>query len=63
VVFFVLDPDYNIYMDERQALNLKLMREFEAIGVRFAFPTRTLHIAPDQRRDHLTAAPSDVGKT
>jgi small-conductance mechanosensitive channel len=44
VVFFVLDPDYNIYMDERQALNLKLMQEFAAIGVEFAFPTRTLHV-------------------
>lgn len=44
VVFFVLDPDYNIYMDERQALNLKLMEEFAAIGVEFAFPTRTVHI-------------------
>ena len=44
VVFIVLDPDYNVYMDERQALNLKLMQEFAAIGVEFAFPTRTLHV-------------------
>jgi small-conductance mechanosensitive channel len=45
VVFLVLDPDYNVYMDERQALNLKLMAEFDAIGVQFAFPTRTVHLA------------------
>ncbi|RZL08785.1 MAG: mechanosensitive ion channel, partial [Rubrivivax sp.] len=45
VVFFVLDADYNVYMDERQALNLKLMAEFAAIGVQFAFPTSTVHVA------------------
>jgi small-conductance mechanosensitive channel len=45
VVFFVLDPDYNLYMDERQALNFQLMREFAAIGVQFAFPTRTVYLA------------------
>ena len=44
VVFFVLAPDYNLYMDERQALNLKLMAEFATIGVEFAFPTRTVHV-------------------
>ncbi|MGE5450709.1 MAG: mechanosensitive ion channel family protein [Acidobacteriota bacterium] len=44
-VFFVLDPDYNLFMDEQQAVHLALMRQFEQMGVRFAFPTRTLHVA------------------
>lgn len=57
VVFFVLDPDYNVYMDERQALNLKLMQEFAAIGVEFAFPTRTLHVSGKLQAD--VAPPSE----
>lgn len=44
-VYIVTDPSYLIYMDEQQAINLQLMRELAAIGVDFAFPTRTLHIA------------------
>lgn len=42
VVYFVLEPDYNVYMDEQQAINLALMRELAARGVQFAFPTRTV---------------------
>lgn len=45
VVYIVLDPDYATYMNHQQRINLGLMRELEAIGVGFAFPTRTLHIA------------------
>ncbi|MBU1359496.1 MAG: mechanosensitive ion channel family protein [Gammaproteobacteria bacterium] len=45
VVYYVKDPDFGLYMDEQQRLNLQLMRELSAIGVDFAFPTRTVHIA------------------
>jgi small-conductance mechanosensitive channel len=45
VVYIVLDPDYAVYMNHQQRINLGLMRELAAIGVGFAFPTRTLHIA------------------
>ncbi len=45
LVYYVLDPAYAVYMDVQQQFNLSLMRELEAIGVEFAFPTRTLHIA------------------
>jgi len=44
VVYFVLDPDYNRYMDIQQAINLELVNRFAAAGVEFAFPTRTVHI-------------------
>ncbi len=44
VVYFVLDPDYNRYMDIQQAINLELVNRFAAAGVGFAFPTRTVHI-------------------
>jgi small-conductance mechanosensitive channel len=41
-VFWITTPDYNVYMDIQQELNLALMREFEKAGIEFAFPTRTL---------------------
>jgi Small-conductance mechanosensitive channel len=44
VVYFVLDPDYNRYMDIQQAINLALVRRCAAEGVAFALPTRTLHV-------------------
>ena len=44
-VYLVKKPDYNVYMDIQQAINLELMRKFEAEGIEFAFPTRTIHVA------------------
>jgi small-conductance mechanosensitive channel len=54
VVFFVLDPDYNIYMDTQQAINLGIYQRFEQDGIEFAFPTRTLYVS----RTDLTPARS-----
>ena len=45
VVYIVQDPAYGVYMDMQQAINLAMMREFKTLGVEFAFPTRTVHIA------------------
>ncbi|WP_255435332.1 mechanosensitive ion channel family protein [Rhodoferax sp. BLA1] len=44
-VYYVREPDYNVYMDAQQAINLQLVRDFAARGIGFAFPTQTLHIA------------------
>ena len=59
VVYTVLDPGYNVYMDMQQSINLALMREFKALGVAFALPTRTVHIAaaPAQPSAPLPTAP------
>jgi small-conductance mechanosensitive channel len=45
VVYYVLDPGYNMYMDIQQAINLRLYQRFEEDGIEFAFPTRTLLIS------------------
>jgi small-conductance mechanosensitive channel len=42
VVYYVLDPDYNLYMDIQQAINLGMLRAFRAEGISFSFPGRTL---------------------
>jgi len=46
VVYYVLDPDYNLYMDIQQAINLGLARYLAREGVEFAFPSRTIYLAP-----------------
>jgi small-conductance mechanosensitive channel len=43
-VYYVLVPDYNVYMDIQQAINLAIVRVFEKEGIEFAFPTQTLYV-------------------
>lgn len=47
-VYYVLSPDYNLYMDTQQAINLTLMRLFEKDGIEFAYPTRTIFIEKEE---------------
>jgi small-conductance mechanosensitive channel len=42
VVYYVLSPDYNLYMDLQQAINLGILRTFQREGISFAFPARIL---------------------
>jgi small-conductance mechanosensitive channel len=44
VVYYVLSPDYVIYMDIQEKINLGIFEAFEKEGIGFAFPTQTLHI-------------------
>jgi small-conductance mechanosensitive channel len=47
-VYIVLDPDYNKYMDIQQAIDLAILREFNARNIEFALPARTLfHQGPE----------------
>jgi len=43
VVYYVLDPDYKLYMDTQQAVYLEVLRRFGAMQVKFAFPSRTVY--------------------
>ncbi|MFA4934192.1 MAG: mechanosensitive ion channel family protein, partial [Candidatus Omnitrophota bacterium] len=38
VVYFVLSPDYNKYMDIQQEINFEIKEEFEKRGIEFAYP-------------------------
>ncbi|MGD9600680.1 MAG: mechanosensitive ion channel family protein [Gammaproteobacteria bacterium] len=42
LVFYVLSPDYNEYMDIQQAINLHVVRGLRARGVRLARPLREI---------------------
>lgn len=43
-VYFVNDPDYNVYMDVQHKINLGLLRAFSARGIEFAFPTQRVFL-------------------
>ena len=54
VVYYVESPEYIVHADIRQAINLALVRRFEAEGIEFAYPTRTVFLAGgggDERKD------------
>jgi small-conductance mechanosensitive channel len=44
VVYFVMDPDYNIYMDVQESINLEIFRQFGEEGIEFAYPTQTVYV-------------------
>ncbi len=44
-VYFVLSPDYNLYMDIQQNINMTILERFAAEGIEFAYPTQTLFVA------------------
>jgi small-conductance mechanosensitive channel len=44
VVYYVLSPDYNLFMDLQQQINLAIFRRMEEMGVGFAFPSRSLYV-------------------
>ena len=42
IVYWIATPDYNIYMDTQQTINLLIYRQFAEEGIEFAYPTQTL---------------------
>jgi small-conductance mechanosensitive channel len=48
-VYWIQSREYGVFMDQQQAVNLEIMRRFEAAGLDFAFPTRTQQadVAPE----------------
>lgn len=50
-VYYVLSPDYNRYMDIQQAINIRLHRSLQQLGVEFAYPTQKLFVVEQQDAD------------
>ena len=48
VVFYVLRPDYNTYMDVQQSINVRLIEEFQKAGIEFAYPTQQLYVTTNE---------------
>lgn len=47
VVYFVNGPDYNVFMDIQQRINLEMLRAFRQADVSFAYPTREIIVRPN----------------
>ena len=46
-VYYVLSPDYNIYMDIQQSIYFAIHESFEQEGIEFAYPTQKLFVHKD----------------
>lgn len=42
VVYYIENPDYTLFMDIQQEINLGLSRRFTSEGIQFAFPTQSV---------------------
>ncbi len=51
VIYWFAPPAYWDYLDHAQRFNLRLFEEFEKAGIEFAFPTQTLYLAGDSKRE------------
>jgi small-conductance mechanosensitive channel len=60
VVYYVLAADYNLYMDVQQEINLAICRAFEAEGISFAYPSRTIFM---HQEDHSSAGEARPAET
>lgn len=60
VVYWVLSPEFALYMDIQQQINLEIFRRFEEEGIQFALPMQNLYLrngsftAPATGKDSLT---------
>ena len=46
IVYFVPTPDYRLFMDTQQAINLEIYRRFEEEGIELPFPTQVVVVKP-----------------
>jgi MscS family membrane protein len=51
LIYWYAPPAWWDYMDHAQKLNFRIFEEFEKAGIEFAFPTRTLYLAGDPKRE------------
>lgn len=59
-VYYVLSPDYNVYMDIQQAINLEIFRQFEDQDIQFAYPTQTVYLSRVQDNVVAESVPSNA---
>lgn len=45
--YWVKPPDYWLYQEVNERVNFEIMKRFEAEGIEFAFPSRTLYLKKD----------------
>ncbi len=58
VVYYVLVPEYNTYMDIQQQINLAIYKRFADEGIEFAYPTQTLYVEREEQTETPTETPN-----
>ena len=48
VIYWVKPPDYWLFQETNQKINLAIMRAYENEGIEFAFPTQTLYLKKEE---------------
>ena len=43
VVYFITTPEYRVYMDTQQRINIEILRQLTALRIDFAYPTQTIY--------------------
>ena len=51
VVYYLLDPDFNLDMNIQQQVNLELLRALEGLGGRFALAKPYRDVAETEKKD------------
>ena len=54
IVYWVLSPDYRVYMDIQQAVNLEILGAFDREGIAFAEPTKTVLVLESKEKLGVT---------
>lgn len=57
--YYVLDADYNLYMDIQQDINLRIIERFSGEGIDLAYPTRTIFVANGLEKPMMLPANSE----
>lgn len=52
-VYYLLIPDFSLYMDTHQKILLNMFEEFENKKIGFAYPTQTLFLEPAIKQDEV----------
>jgi small-conductance mechanosensitive channel len=60
-VYYVSRPEYNVYMDIQQRINLGLYERFAQEGIEFAYPTRTIFLENTDEPEP-SSEPAKTGK-
>lgn len=58
VVYYMLDPDYNVYMDTQEAINLEMVGRFEEEGIALAYPTNLIFTSAQAAQPQAVATGS-----
>jgi len=48
VVYFIQDPDYDLYMDTHHSISLCILQRFAEEGIRIPYPTQVVYVAQQE---------------